>query len=328
VANLNNKHKKRIGIIVPDTGPDLTNISIDPWDHLIFRQNELRVDVLRLDKIHSEISGNKWFKLKYYFEKAKRASKNTLVSFGGAYSNHLLALAAMARMNGLHSVGLIRGEKPVTLSHTLSAAREYGMKLLFLPRTVFDLIKRSDHLDNWEEYFTDLSTEAIRNGLLIPEGGAGFEGIEGSEEILSFIPQQTYTHLCTAVGTGATLAGLINSSPPDLKITGISILKGTRNLEPMDISWIRDPSKMANVQIIHDYHFGGYAKHNALLTGFMNIIYTESGIPTDFVYTGKLIFAVISMAEMKFFPPGSRILVLHTGGLQGNRSLTPGLLRF
>ena len=313
---------------MPDTRPDLTSITIDPWDHLIFRQNQLRVDVLRLDKIHSEISGNKWFKLKYYFEKAKRTKKNTLVSFGGAYSNHLLALAAMARMSGLHSIGLIRGEKPVLLSHTLTAAKEYGMKLLFLTRTVFDLIKRSDNLDHWEEYFTELSIEVVRDGLLIPEGGAGFEGIQGSEEIFSCIPQHTYTHVCAAVGTGATLAGLINSSPPDLRIIGISILKGTRNFEPLDMSWIQDPSKMANVQIIHDYHFGGYAKHNALLTGFMNKIYTESGIPTDFVYTGKLIFAVISMAEMKFFPPGSRILILHTGGLQGNRSLTPDLLRF
>lgn len=311
---------------MPDARPDLKNISIDPWDHLIFRQNELRVDILRLDKIHSEISGNKWFKLKYYFEKAKREHKNTLISFGGAYSNHLLALAAMAHMSGLDSVGLVRGEKPVLLSHTLIAAKEYGMKLLFLSRKAFEQIKRSDHLNNWEEYF--LSTEAIQDGLLIPEGGAGFEGIHGSEEILSLIPKQTYTHICAAVGTGATLAGLINSSPPDLKIIGISILKGTRNFEPLDMSWIQDLSKMSNVQIIHDYHFGGYAKHNALLTGFMNMIYTESRIPTDFVYTGKLIFAVISMAEMKFFPPGSRILVLHTGGLQGNRSLTPGLLGF
>ncbi len=109
---------------------------------------------------------------------------------------------------------------------------------------------------------------------------------------------------------------------------GISVLKGTRELDPIDISWIKDRSKLANIQMVHDYHFGGYAKYNALLTGFMNTTFAESGIPTDFVYTGKLLFAVISMAVMKLFPPGSRILVLHTGGLQGNRSLTPGLLGF
>jgi 1-aminocyclopropane-1-carboxylate deaminase/D-cysteine desulfhydrase-like pyridoxal-dependent ACC family enzyme len=313
---------------VTDLIPDFKNISLDSWDHRVFRQNDLRVDVLRLDKIHPEISGNKWFKLKYYIEKAKQTNKDTLVSFGGAFSNHLLALAATAHMHGLHSIGFIRGEQPVLLSHTLIAAKEYGMKLLFLPRSAFDLKKRSDFLSNWVENFTDFKEETIQSSLLIPEGGAGNEGLKGAEDILSLVPQQKYTHVCTAVGTGTTLAGLINSSRPDLKMIGISVLKGTRDLEPIDISWIKDRSKIANVQMVHDYHFGGYAKYNALLTGFMNSTYAESGIPTDFVYTGKLLFAVISMAVMKLFPPGSRILVLHTGGLQGNRSLTPGLLGF
>lgn len=313
---------------MPDIRPDLSKISRDLWDHRVFRKNELRVDLLRLDKIHSEISGNKWFKLKYYLEKARLTNKSTLVSFGGAYSNHLLAMAATAHMYGLNSIGFIRGEQPVRLSHTLIAAKEYGMKLLFLPRTVFDQKKRSDVLENWVENFTDHNAETIGDFLLIPEGGAGIEGLRGSEEILSLVPQQDYTHICTAVGTGTTLAGLINSAQPDLKIIGISVLKGTRNLEPVDISWIKDRSKLASVHMVHDYHFGGYAKYNTSLTGFMNITYAESGIPTDFVYTGKLLFAVISMAEMKLFTPGSRILVLHTGGLQGNRSLTPGLIGF
>ncbi len=311
-----------------DLRPDFANISLDLWDHRSFRQNELKVDVLRLDKIHSEISGNKWFKLKYYLEKAKQANKKTLISFGGAYSNHLLAMAATAHRHCLSSVGFIRGEQPVLLSHTLIAAKEYGMKLFFLPRSIFDLKKRSDLLDNWAGISTDLTFETIQDSVLIPEGGAGIEGLRGSEEILSFVPQPKYTHICTAVGTGTTLAGIINSSQPHLKMIGISVLKGTRDLDPIDISWIKDRSKIANIQMVHDYHFGGYAKYNALLTGFMNTTFAESGIPTDFVYTGKLLFAVISMADMKLFPPGSRILVLHTGGLQGNRSLTPGLLGF
>jgi 1-aminocyclopropane-1-carboxylate deaminase len=313
---------------VPDPGPDFTNISVEPWDHEVFHETELRVDVLRLDKMHNEISGNKWFKLKYYLEKAKLTNKNTLVSFGGAYSNHLLALAAMAHLHGLLSVGFIRGEEPHQLSHTLISAKKYGMRLVFLSRSEFNLKKRLDSLENWAKDFTDLTAEAINSSLLIPEGGAGVEGVRGSEEILSSVPQQVYSHVCVAVGTGTTLAGLINSAQPDLKIIGISVLKGTRNLEPVNMSWIKYPSKLANVEMIHDYHFGGYAKYNALLTGFMNKTFTESGIPTDFVYTGKLFFAVISMAVLKLFPPGSRILVLHTGGLQGNRSLTPGLLGF
>ena len=313
---------------MPDIRPDLTKISLDSWDLEVFRQNELRVDILRLDKIHSEISGNKWFKLKYFLEKANQNNKRTLISFGGAYSNHLLALAATAHMHGLSSIGMIRGEQPLLLSHTLIAAKEYGMKLIFLPRTLFDQNKRSDLSDNWVEKYTDLKAETIRDSMLIPEGGAGIEGLRGAEEILSLVPQREYSHICLAVGTGTTLAGLVNNSHPHLKLIGISILKGTRDLEPIDISWLKDRSKIANVQMVHDYHFGGYAKYNASLTGFMNTTYAESGIPTDFVYTGKLLFAVISMADMKLFPLGSRILVLHTGGLQGNRSLTPGLLGF
>ena len=313
---------------MPDISPDLTKISRDSWDLQVFRQNKLHVDILRLDKIHSEISGNKWFKLKYYLEKARHTNKHTLVSFGGAYSNHLLALAATAPMHGLRSIGLIRGEQPVMLSHTLIAAKEYGMKLVFLPRTVFDQKKRSEMPDSWVKNFTDFDAETLGDSILIPEGGAGVEGLRGAEEILSLVPQREYSHICCAVGTGTTLAGLINSSQPDLKIIGISVLKGTRDLEPMDISRIKDRSRLTSVRMVHDYHFGGYAKYNASLTGFMNMTYAESGIPTDFVYTGKLLFAVISMAEMKLFPPGSRILVLHTGGLQGNRSLTPGLLGY
>ena len=213
------------------------------------------------------------------------------------------------------------------LSHTLIAARIRN-EVAFSPPLAFDHIKRSDCLGNWAENFTDCNEDTIQSSLLIPEGGAGKEGLRGSEEILSLVLQQKYTHVCTAVGTGTTLAGLVNSSHPELKMIGISVLKGTRDLDPIDLSWIKDRSKIANVQMVHDYHFGGYAKYNALLTGFMHTTYAESGIPTDFVYTGKLLFAVISMAEMKLFPPGSLILVLHTGGLQGNRSLTPGLLGF
>ena len=310
-----------------DLKPDFTKISLDAWDLPIFRETGLRTDILRLDKIHPEISGNKWFKLKYYLEKANADHKNILISFGGAYSNHLLALAVMAHASGFRSIGLIRGEQPAHLSHTLTAVKQYGMQLIFLPRTVYDLKKRYGLLEGVEK-FTHLHPETVSRSIIIPEGGAGFEGLRGCEEILSLIPQPEYTHVCMAVGTGTTMAGMINASQMHLKIIGISVLKGTCDLEPLEVSWIKDPARLANVQMVHDYHFGGYAKYNGALIGFMNKTYAESGIPTDFVYTGKLLFAVISMAEMKLFPPGSRILVIHTGGLQGNRSLTPGLLGF
>ena len=303
-----------------DLTPDLNNISLERWDHAVFRQNDLHVDVLRLDKIHPEISGNKWFKLKYYLENAKKEKKSLLISFGGAYSNHLLALAAAARLNGFSSAGYIRGEGPDRLSHTLQLAKEYGMELRFLSRSEYDLKKKSILLGNWEEN--------DQNSFLIPEGGAGIEGIRGTEEILFLLPLRSFSHICTAVGTGTTMAGLMNSTGPGQKVIGISVLKGTRNLEPIDISWIRTGVNPAKIQMVHEYHFGGYAKYTPSLIDFMNQTFAESGIPTDFVYTGKLFFSVIRLAVMQLFPPSSRVLVLHTGGLQGNLSLTPGLLGY
>jgi 1-aminocyclopropane-1-carboxylate deaminase len=294
----------------------------------VFRQNYLQTDVLRLDKIHTEISGNKWFKLKYYLEKAKQAHKYLLISFGGAYSNHLLALAAAARINGFSSIGFVRGEEAPGLSHTLLAAKEFGMELRFLSRRDYDLKKKSAISDKRNEIHLEVVDKTCRGSLIIPEGGADIEGVKGAEEILSLVTLHEYSHICTAVGTGTTLAGLINSAGSNQKIIGVSVLKGTLDFEPMDIKWVKNESDLANAQMIHGDHFGGYAKYNKLLIDFMNQTFADSGIPTDFVYTGKLFFSVIRMAAMKLFPPGSRILVLHTGGLQGNRALAPGLLQF
>ncbi len=322
-------------------GPEGQHISLDLWVHSSFDRADIRVDVLRLDKIHPEISGNKWFKLKYFLEEAKDQNKQVLLSFGGAYSNHLLALAAAASMAGFASVGMIRGEEPPMLSPTLSAAQEYGMKLCFLSRSEYmrqkiaaacmELAKNETDPDSAVRY----SEMGIGSGdefgpgtLFIPEGGAGFAGVRGAEEILSLVPFTEYSHICCAVGTGTTLAGLINSSAPDQVKIGVSVLKGTEALGPMDLSWIKDHSKLNNVTIIHTDHFGGYAKMNAELILFMNELYRNSGIPTDFVYTAKLFHSIVRMATEKAFYPGSRILVLHSGGLQGNRSLQPGQLEF
>jgi 1-aminocyclopropane-1-carboxylate deaminase len=303
---------------VNDLEPDLNNISLDSWSHPVFQQNGIRVDVLRLDKIHPEISGNKWFKLKYYLEKAIQLNKKKLVSFGGAYSNHLLALAAAANRIGYKSLGLIRGEEPSYLSQTLITAREYGMELQFLSRVDYNERKRSLRLNECDE----------KDVIFIPEGGAGEEGRRGAGEILSVIPTKVYTHVCTAVGTGTTLAGLINSAAPGQKIIGVSVLKGTSSFQPLDRSWLETQTGLSSIQMHHNFHFGGYAKSTQPLIDFMNRLFKEYGIPTDRVYTGKLFFAVLNLADLKVFPEGSRILILHTGGLQGNRTLKPGLLQF
>jgi 1-aminocyclopropane-1-carboxylate deaminase len=300
--------------------PSLNNISLDSWDHDSFRKHDLKTDVLRLDKIHPEISGNKWFKLKYYLDRAAHTNKNTLISFGGAYSNHLLALAAAARLYGFASVGLIRGEEPLILSPVLVTLKQSGMELRFLPRAEYDRQKKSALFSDLEEY--------EQQSLLIPEGGAGRNGVRGAEEILKDFPIEKYSHICCAVGTGTTLAGIINSTAAHQKKIGVSILKGTRHLEPLSPEWVTLPRDLDNVQMIHEDHFGGYAKYTHELLRFMNQTHASSGIPTDFVYTGKLFYSIVRMTELNAFPAGSRILVLHTGGLSGNRSLAPGLLQF
>ncbi len=307
--------------------PDLKNISLEKWNHSVFRQNRLEADVLRLDKIHPEISGNKWFKLKYYLEKAKRANQLSLASFGGAYSNHLLALAASARINGFRSIGFVRGEEPTRLSQMLISARELGMELRFLSRNDYNQQKKISSFSPQNVFSSDKTDEST-DTLLIPEGGAGLEGVRGSEEILNLVPVEKYTHICVAAGTGTTLAGLLNGSLPAQKLIGVSVLKGGRDLEPLDTTWIKTKESLDRVHVVQEDHFGGYAKHNGQLLDFMNEIFSESGIPTDFVYTGKLFFSVIRLVKMGLFSPGSRILVLHTGGLQGNRSLAAGLLAY
>jgi 1-aminocyclopropane-1-carboxylate deaminase len=300
--------------------PALNNICLSRWDHVIFRENNLQVDVLRLDLIHPVIAGNKWFKLKYYLERARQEEKSKLVSFGGAYSNHLVALAEASRLYGFSSAAFIRGEKPLALSHTLQQAMESGMELRFL--------SRADYRGKKNSGLAQRNEDSERDALYIPEGGAGSEGVLGASEILSIVPTGLYNYICCAVGTGTTLAGLINSSGPGQKIIGVSVLNGTRELKPLQMTWLSSPALAEKAHMIHDYHFGGYAKKSKTLFDFMNLLFSESGIPTDFVYTGKLFYSIVRVAAENFFPSGSRILVLHTGGLQGNQSLPRDLLHF
>jgi 1-aminocyclopropane-1-carboxylate deaminase/D-cysteine desulfhydrase-like pyridoxal-dependent ACC family enzyme len=295
-------------------------VSIDPLPLPAFAGRRLDVQVLRLDKIHPAISGNKWFKLKYYLEAARVQQKKRLISFGGAYSNHLAALAYAAQACGFTSTAFIRGEKAPELSHTLTTAWQYGMELRFLPRR--------DYRGKTDPGFLSALALQYPDALIIPEGGADALGVRGAEEITLLPDVKSYAHICCAAGTGATLAGLLNGSDPQQRLTGISVLKGTKGLEPVDLSLIKHPALTARLSMLHDYHFGGYARWNSELLDLMNQVYDRSGIPTDFVYTAKLFYALVDLARSNYFPPGSRILILHSGGLQGNRSLPAGRLHF
>jgi 1-aminocyclopropane-1-carboxylate deaminase len=276
------------------------------------------VDVLRLDLVHPVISGNKWFKLKEYLKEANDHGKRAIVTFGGAYSNHIVATAAAARQIGLPSIGIVRGEKPTVLSHTLNDAESYGMKLHFISREEYK--KRMIPFELYDQY----PSEQL---YIIDEGGYGPLGVLGAKDILRQFNSSSYTHIVDVVGTGTTIAGLVASSLPHQNIIGISSMKNNYSLES-EIKALLPADTIKQPVLIHDYHFGGYAKHPKELIDFMNAWFRITGIPTDFVYTGKLFFAINDLIEKEYFPSSSKLLAIHSGGLQGNLSLPKGTLIF
>lgn len=275
----------------------------------------ITTDVLRIDLLHPVVSGNKWFKLKHYLAEAEQRQQ-TVLTFGGAFSNHIVATALAAKTKGLNSIGVIRGERPPTLSHTLKDAESYGMELFFVNREMYkSKTVPKEKLDKHD----------IKNIYEIPEGGYGDKGVEGAKEILLRNDVFHYTHIISAVGTGTTLAGLMASSLLHQKVIGVSVLKNNYSLEA-EIKSLLPEEKKKDVTLLHDYHFGGYAKHTQALIAFMNNLYLKAGIPTDFVYTAKAFFAAFDLLHKGYFSATDKVLLVHTGGLQGNLSLPSGTL--
>lgn len=273
--------------------------------------------MLRLDQLHAAISGNKWYKLKCNLEAALAGRKAGLLTFGGAWSNHLAATAAACRAAGLRSTGVVRGERPAALSLTLQQAQADGMELQFISREAYRTVNPADWGARFPEFF------------VVPEGGHNALGALGCEAILKSAPGlETYSHIVCAAGTGTTLAGLINSAAPGQAITGIPVLKQAEWMEASIRALLRPRSTPVAWQLYYQFHQGGYAKTSPALFTFMNDFHAQTGIPLDIIYTGKMVMAFRELALAGHFPPGSRILLLHTGGLQGNLSLPPGVLSF
>jgi 1-aminocyclopropane-1-carboxylate deaminase len=292
---------------------NLNNITIDRLTLPEFSAKNIEVSVLRLDKIHPVISGNKWFKLRYYLEEARAFNKKKIATFGGAWSNHILATAAACHLNGFEVTGIIRGEEAIELSSTLRLAKQTGMQLIFISRNDYNHKKIPEQIIN-DDYY------------LISEGGYGLKGAAGAAAILAGVEKETYSHICCAAGTGTMLAGLVQASGIQHTIVAISVLKNNFELEQNVQSLL--PGNKINFDIIHDYHFGGYAKYKPELIRFMNDLYRQTSVPSDFVYTGKLFYAIQDLVVNNFFPPGSNLLLIHSGGLQGNDSLRKGTLIF
>jgi 1-aminocyclopropane-1-carboxylate deaminase len=280
-------------------------------------RQHIEIDVLRLDLLHPVLSGNKWFKLHRHLEAAGRSP---ILTFGGAWSNHLVATAFAAQQAGLPAIGIIRGERSSTLSATLQDAAGYGMQLEFITRDRYAQKDTAAFLDYYRDRYPGV--------YIIPEGGGGLPGIIGSETILCKTNAASYTHILCAVGTGTTFLGLIRASHPGQHVIGIPVLKGLETIAAIDLTGVLTPEQASRARLLPGYHFGGYARHPSELIDFMNELYTHSGIPTDIVYTGKLFYAFHDSLRRHFFPAHSRLLLIHSGGLQGNRSLAPDQLVF
>lgn len=296
--------------------PDQKKAGLQTLPDPLFEQKKIRIDVLRLDKIHTIVSGNKWFKLKYYLQAAAGQGKSGIISFGGPYSNHLIATAYICKQARLKSIGIIRGEEPAAFSATLHDMQSYGMSLQFYSRQTYKDPHLVRHLqDSYPDF------------LLIEEGGRGLPGVKGAEEILHLIPFNRYTHILCAVGTGTMITGIINTALPTQHVIGISTLKLDQLHHSETLEFIHSNSSR-NLSLLNSFHFGGYARKNNQLIDFMNHFYQQHTIPTDFVYTGKLFYGTMKLVEQNFFKAGAHILVIHSGGLQGNRSLKSGTLDF
>ena len=268
------------------------------------RNSSIELFIRREDLIHPFVCGNKFRKLKYNLLQAKKENQSTLVTFGGAYSNHIAAVAFAGKENGFRTIGLIRGEElasKINENPTLQFAQDCGMEFEFVSRQDYKLMTENN---------AKLPAEYSKC-YIIPEGGTNTLAIQGCEEIIQ-TTDTVFDFICCSVGTGGTISGIINSSFSHQKILGFSALKG--DFLQKDICKF---VKNKNWELNSDYHFGGYAKVTTELIEFMNEFYKENAIPLDPIYTGKMIFGVIDLIQQNYFPDNSKILLIHTGGLQG-----------
>ncbi|MDG1730671.1 MAG: pyridoxal-phosphate dependent enzyme [Algibacter sp.] len=270
------------------------------------KEKGIELFVKREDELHAFVSGNKYRKLKYNLLQAEKSGYKTLLTFGGAFSNHIAAVASAGHLIGFNTIGIIRGEEleaKISNNPTLSFAKENGMQFKFVSRELYRHKTSESFLNELEEEYGEF--------YLIPEGGTNKSAVKGCEEILT-IEDKAFNYICCTVGTGGTISGLINCSKPSQQVLGFPALKG--NFLKEDISKF---AIQTNWKLITDYHFGGYAKINEELVAFINQFKIDYKVPLDPIYTGKMLFGIIDLINKNYFPKGSRILAIHTGGLQG-----------
>ncbi|OUL23676.1 pyridoxal-phosphate dependent enzyme [Nostoc sp. 106C] len=299
--------------------------TIQPIYSAIAQRAGVDLSVLRLDCMHPWVNGNKWFKLKYNLLEAKQKNCTTLLTFGGAYSNHIFATAAAGNLFGFRTIGMIRGEERLPLNPTLSYAMQQGMQLYYLDRQKYRQRQTTALQAELQQRFGEV--------FIIPEGGSNLNGVRGCMEIVNTAAFDT---VCVACGTGTTLAGIILSLQKGQCAIGFPVLKDGGFLAPEIDSWLKNylasglsivDKAIASWELICDYHMGGYAKVNEELLMFSQQFTQEHGIPLDYVYTAKMFYGVMDLMKQGFFHRGDRLLLIHTGGLQGNLGMEKRLLQ-
>lgn len=277
-----------------------------PTQYLPLQKNGITLAIRREDLIHPFISGNKYRKLKYNLRQAKAENQTTLLTFGGAFSNHIAAVAFAGKEHNFKTIGIIRGDElreKIQENPTLRFAQQNEMQ--------FEFISRNDYSNKENPEFIEQLKQQFGSFYLIPEGGTNDLAVKGCEEILTQEDSQ-FDYICCAVGTGGTISGLINASLPHQKVLGFPALKGDFLREE-----ICKFAKTDNWKLINEYHFGGYGKIDLELVNFINNFNQSNNIPLDPVYTSKMAFGVFDLIAKDYFPSNSKILLIHTGGLQG-----------
>ena len=276
----------------------------------MIKDSGIKLFIKREDLNHPELSGNKWHKLKYNLISAKENGYETLLTFGGAFSNHIYATAAAGKLFGFNTIGIIRGEEHLPINPTLSFASSMGMKIHYVNRKTYREKNSIEFIKHLRQKFG--------NFYLLPEGGTNKLAVKGAGEIISNIDTD-FDYVCCACGTGGTLAGLITGLDGRKRALGFSVLKGGSFLlsDVKKLVYETAGKKYNNWDINLNFHFGGYAKINSELVKFIQRFQKITSIPIEPIYTGKLLFGIYNLILNKYFNNGMNILAIHTGGLQG-----------
>jgi len=279
-----------------------------------------KVFIKRDDLLHNLISGNKWRKLKYNLIEASEQGYKTLLTFGGAYSNHIYAVAAAGKIFGFKTIGIIRGEKHLPLNPTLDFAKQQNMEIHYLDRTTY-------RNRNNEDFQKEVATQ-FDNPYVIPEGGSNSLALKGVAELVGEI-DINFDYICSAVGSGSTLAGIICGLGGNYKVLGFPAIKNAEYLNDIISSFIKIYNPAAagqifdNWKLVYDYHFGGFAKINYELVSFILEFEKINNIELDSIYTGKMLYGIYDLIKKDYFSQDETVIAIHTGGLQGKAGMQP-----